>query len=183
MRLRMRWQGSLMWHVTPVNSAFTTTLVHTEYNQPKAVANLTASFFLTSFNLLLILSIERSGIRAFVLTKLFIRNTTFYRIGRLCYRTLNTRKFYYFNILFVSAFPNQFQHSPGVLRTRASQRRLHRVRCSSFPIWLDFCKKNIPFENDYFGYRPLNQLRASFVSILPSRCFAAFHLSCLHVVG
>ncbi|PAV55534.1 hypothetical protein WR25_03934 isoform C [Diploscapter pachys] len=38
MRLRMRWQGSLMWHVTPMNSAFTTTLVHTEYNQPKALS-------------------------------------------------------------------------------------------------------------------------------------------------
>lgn len=111
--------------------------------------------FLTSFNLLLILSIGRSGIRAFVLTKLFIQNTTFYRIGRLCYRTLNTRKFYYFNILFVSAFSNQFQHSPGVLRARASQRRLHRVRCSSFPIWLDFCKKKIfPLKMIILGIAP-----------------------------
>ncbi|KAE9416869.1 hypothetical protein Angca_006542, partial [Angiostrongylus cantonensis] len=43
MRLRVRWQGSIVLNLTPVQSSITTTLVHTENNQPKAVMNLTLS--------------------------------------------------------------------------------------------------------------------------------------------
>ncbi|CAJ0606710.1 unnamed protein product [Cylicocyclus nassatus] len=43
MRLRVRWQGSIILNLTPIQSAITTTLVHTENNQPKAVANFTLS--------------------------------------------------------------------------------------------------------------------------------------------
>ncbi|KAK6049859.1 DnaJ domain protein, partial [Cooperia oncophora] len=42
-RLRVRWQGSIILNLTPAGSALTTTLVHTENNQPKAVANFTLS--------------------------------------------------------------------------------------------------------------------------------------------
>ncbi|CAJ0569138.1 unnamed protein product, partial [Mesorhabditis spiculigera] len=41
MRLRLRWQGSIILALTPVQSAITTTIVHTENNQPKAIANFT----------------------------------------------------------------------------------------------------------------------------------------------
>ncbi|EPB71308.1 DnaJ domain protein [Ancylostoma ceylanicum] len=41
MRLRVRWQGSIILNVTPLQSAITTTLVHTENNQPRVVANFT----------------------------------------------------------------------------------------------------------------------------------------------
>ncbi|VDO78559.1 unnamed protein product [Heligmosomoides polygyrus] len=43
MRLRVRWQGSIILNLTPAGSALTTTLVHTENNLPKAVANFTLS--------------------------------------------------------------------------------------------------------------------------------------------
>ncbi|KAK6734253.1 hypothetical protein RB195_017807 [Necator americanus] len=43
MRLRSRWQGSIILNLTPLQSAITTTVVHTENNQPKAVANFTLS--------------------------------------------------------------------------------------------------------------------------------------------
>ncbi|KAK5979421.1 DnaJ subfamily C member 11, partial [Trichostrongylus colubriformis] len=43
MRLRVRWQGSIILNLTPAGSALTTTLVHTENNQPKAVINFTLS--------------------------------------------------------------------------------------------------------------------------------------------
>ncbi|RCN29914.1 hypothetical protein ANCCAN_24320 [Ancylostoma caninum] len=43
MRLRVRWQGSIILNLTPLQSAITTTLVHTENNQPKAVGNFTLS--------------------------------------------------------------------------------------------------------------------------------------------
>ncbi|CAJ0578009.1 unnamed protein product, partial [Mesorhabditis spiculigera] len=42
MRLRLRWQGSIILALTPVQSAqITTTIVHTENKQPKAIANFT----------------------------------------------------------------------------------------------------------------------------------------------
>lgn len=43
MRLRVRWQGSIVLNLTPVQSSVTTTLVHTENNQPNAVLNFTLS--------------------------------------------------------------------------------------------------------------------------------------------
>ncbi|CAJ0958590.1 unnamed protein product, partial [Mesorhabditis belari] len=41
MRLRLRWQGSIILALTPIQSAITTTIVHTENNLPKAIVNLT----------------------------------------------------------------------------------------------------------------------------------------------
>ncbi|KJH42368.1 DnaJ domain protein [Dictyocaulus viviparus] len=43
MRLRVRWQGSIILNLSPSQSAVTTTLVRTENNQPKAVLNFTLS--------------------------------------------------------------------------------------------------------------------------------------------
>ncbi|XGW08081.1 hypothetical protein V3C99_010865 [Haemonchus contortus] len=43
MRLRVRWQGSIILNLTPAGSSLTTTLVHTENNQPKALLNFTLS--------------------------------------------------------------------------------------------------------------------------------------------
>ncbi|WKX96449.1 hypothetical protein Q1695_012692 [Nippostrongylus brasiliensis] len=43
MRLRVRWQGSIILNLTPRESALTTTVVHTENNLPKAVVNFTLS--------------------------------------------------------------------------------------------------------------------------------------------
>ncbi|CAI5442304.1 unnamed protein product [Caenorhabditis angaria] len=43
MRLRTRWQGSIVLNVSPISNALTTTMVHTENNHPKAVASVTLS--------------------------------------------------------------------------------------------------------------------------------------------